>query len=985
MHRNSPVANSIRSALMLGLGASFLAMPASALAQQDQENNEEQTREQDRPERIQVVGSRIRTDGLDSASPIDIISTELATEQGLNTLGELLRTSTVAAGSDQLISAYSVGFVTSGGAGAESISMRGLGASRTLVLLNGRRAGPAGTRGQVSAFDMNALPISAIERVEIMKDGASSLYGSDAVAGVINIITKRGDEASINVSGSAPFEGGGETYRVNGTYGKAFNRGSWRVVADYNVNTGLKRSDRDYFACNTRYLFNEFGNRVDPIDPRTGDYHCNGTGYGIWNNVTGRFQYDYEGHGFPSLSEQAEENVAGTIPEGGYINAPEGWFWAGYNAETDGWLDGRHPFQRNQTMIPETEVASAYAQFDYDLTNNVSFYGELLHSRRTTEMNSSRQVFTQDYGQVPLSSLDGWDASPGITAMAVAITDHYSNKTTIDYTRGVLGLEGALGYWNWDISWQRSRNKGTYGQDIFMADAMYMSQRVLHGAETCDGQVTELSGRTCYDVDWFSPAHLNGDWSQGARDFLQGYEEGTTYFWQDSVDAYITGDLFELPAGPVGTAFGVAYQTDEIEDTPGIETLRGNSWGLSGSGITAGRSTTKAAYAEAQIPVINDLPFVQQFDLTASARWTDVNTYGNDVTWKLSGNWRIDDNWRVRMSRGTSFRAPALFELYLDNQTGFLGQSNDPCLNWVESTNPLYRQNCQAAGVPETYTTATGSTFTSVTGGGQGQLEAETSVSEGIGIIFTSDENRFAFSVDYYNIEINNQVANVGGSSVLAQCYGSENFANEPFCDQITRRTGTESNNWDWGVEEVRGGYLNTSLQQVRGFDYTVTYMDSFDFGDIRVKWDHTHQIERTFQQFPDSDPVRYIGRVGNPKHIGTINTSLTRNDWRFTWNINYFDKASNYHVYVNGNETTYRGDPVSFKYETPTYIIHALSANHSFSDNLDVTFGVANLFDKQPPMASPAAANVVGNVPLFASQLDYLGRRFFLNASYTF
>lgn len=1007
--RKSRLNSSIRQALFLTLGASFLAIPAAYAQQANEQSDEERAEEGARPERISVVGSRIRSDGLDNATPIDIISTELATEMGLNTLGELLRTSTVAAGSDQLISAYSVGFVTAGGAGAESISMRGLGASRTLVLLNGRRAGPAGTRGQVSAFDMNALPISAIERVEILKDGASSLYGSDAVAGVINIITKGGDDASINISGSQPFEDGGETYRVNGTYGKAFSRGSFRIVGDYNVNTGLTRGDRDFFECDQRYLFNEFGNRADPIDPRTQDYHCNGTGYGIWATASGeyrqdengengepfsggRFNYDYTGHGFPGVA------AGGDYGHPFITQAPDGFYWSGHDLETDAWGNANHRFERTQTMIPETEVASVYLQGDYELTNNISVYGELLYSRRDTDMRNTRQVFTQDLGNLNVNMLDGW-AGDNVGVMSVAITDHYSNATTIDYSRGVIGAEGAIGYWNWDVSWQRSHNSGQYAQDIFMYDSMIMSQCAMHGAalnpslvDACasygvvDGVAvgqTVVGGRDFYDVDWFGADHINGDWTQGAKDFLYGHEVGKTIYKQDSVDAFITGDLFELPAGPVGSAFGVAYQTDEIVDTPGEQTLQGNSWGLSGAGITAGRSTTKAAYAELQIPVLRDLPFVESFDITTSARWTDVNTYGSGTTWKLAGNWNIDENWRVRASRGTSFRAPALFELFLDNQTGFGGQTSvDPCIDWVNSTNPWYRQNCQAAGIPESYTSAVGSSAEIISGGGQGQLQAETSVSEGVGIIFTSTDNRFAASVDYYNIEISNQVSNVGGSSVSTLCYGSENFSNEPFCDQITRRDGTDG---DWGIEQIRGGYLNTSLQQVRGVDYTLTYRDSFDFGDIRVRWDHTHQIERTFQQFPISDPTLYIGRIGNPKHIGSVSTALTRNDWTYTWNMNYFDGTSNYHLYVDGNQTTLRGEDVSFRAETPSYFLHSFSLNRTFNENIDVTFGIANAFDKKPPMASPAASNVVGNVPLFASQLDYLGRRAFLNATYTF
>ena len=145
-------------------------------------------------EKISIVGSRIRTDAFANDTPIDIISVEDAEQEGLKTLGELLRTSTAAAGSSQITAALTVGYVTDGGTGAETVGLRGLGANRTLILLNGRRAGPAGTRGAVSAFDLNSIPLSAIERVEILKDGASALYGSDAVAGVINIITKKGDD-----------------------------------------------------------------------------------------------------------------------------------------------------------------------------------------------------------------------------------------------------------------------------------------------------------------------------------------------------------------------------------------------------------------------------------------------------------------------------------------------------------------------------------------------------------------------------------------------------------------------------------------------------------------------------------------------------------------------------------------------------------------------------------------------------------------------
>jgi outer membrane receptor protein involved in Fe transport len=977
MNEQSVLARSIRTILFAGMSSAFIAVPA--MAQEETQQNEEQEAQEQVQERIQVTGSRIRTDGLDSATPLEVISSEVIEEQGLSTLGELLRTSTVASGSDQLIAAYSVGFVTAGGAGAESVSMRGLGANRTLILLNGRRAGPAGTRGEVAAFDLNALPVSAIERVEILKDGASSLYGSDAVAGVINIITKKGDGGSVDVSGNLPVEGGGETYRVNANYGESFSKGSWRVVADYNVDTGMVRGDRDNFACETRYFFDpESGERVDPIDPRTGEYACNEASPGLYyadfnTGQSARIQYPVSGYDFPHVTE-TNPNIT---------SAPDDWFFAGFDKESDGYRGNTLPMHLNSTVIPETEVVSLYGQGDYDITDTASLYGELLFSQRTTESENVRQFWTRELSYQPVNNqaAQGWGATDdNIRFMPVHITDHFGNETTIDYGRAVLGLEGSLGFWNYDISYQRSHNSGEYASDIIFADSMIMAQETYLGVP-CEGRVT-ASGRECVNYDWLDPENMYGNPSQAARDFLFGRDVGNTTYKQETLDAYITGDLFDMPAGPVGTAMGVYWQSDEIKDVPGDETLAGNSWGLTGAGITEGKAFTKAAYAEFKVPVLEGLPLVDRLDVTASGRWTDVSTYGSDTTFKISTNWHITDEFRLRASRGTSFRAPALFEVYLDNQTGFLGQTTDPCLNWVESSNPNVRANCQAAGVPESYTNAISGSYTSITGGGEGQLEAETSVSEGVGLVYSSDDGRFAASIDYYDVVIRNQISDVGGSSVLSQCYTSDDFANEPFCDQITRKNGSDDG--DWGIVEVRGGYLNTAKQTVRGVDIVLSYRDQFDFGDISVKLEHTNQIERAFQQFEGEEADQYIGRVGNPKHVANLNVQYGFDDWNFSWNTNFYDKTNEYD-YFGTETTTYRGEEVSFIAETPTYVLHSVSASTSFNDNIEVTFGIGNLFDKEPPLGSPAGVYTIGNVPLFASQIDYIGRRAFFNASYKF
>ncbi len=977
------LSKAISIALMFGAAAT--AVPT--LAQTAATNANKKAEEDKKPERIQVVGSRIRTDGLDQITPTEILSADLAEDQGLKSVGDLLRTSTVAAGSSQLISALSVGFVTAGGAGNESISMRGLGSNRTLVLLNGRRAGPAGTRGQVAAFDLNTIPLSAVERVEVLKDGASSLYGSDAVAGVINIITKKGEDGSINFSADQPFQSGGEKYDFNATYGTTFDKGSLRVVGDYKLNSGLKRGDRDFFACQQRMLFNKTtGLREDPIDPRTGDYHCNSAQYGVWiNNMapgasnfrTGiKAQYDYDGY-------FAQLKAPGFNPSRpGDISVPSGWYPVSYDKASDGWADADHPFQNQQSMDPRSTVASFLAVGDYELTDNSRLYGEFLISQRVTEIQGMRQFWVADLAArsyIRGGTVAGWNGSANF--MPVAITNHSGSETTIDYNRYVVGVEGDLGDWHWDISFQNSYNHGVYDTDIIRRDAMLMAQDAVYSG-SCKGKTTAISKLSCVDVPWLDPQLINGNPSQEVKNFLFGNDVGNTTYRQRTVDAYITGDILDLPAGPVSSAYGVAFQKDGITDTPGFNTLAGNLWGSSGSGITTGEANTRAAYTEVRVPLINDIFLVESLDVTGSARWTDVSTYGSDTTYKLSGKWAIANGFSVRASRGTSFRAPALFELYLTGQTGFLNQTgNDPCLNWKQradegTLDARVAANC-SRDVPATYTAA-GSSMTSVTSGGAGRLSAETSVSKGLGLVWTSPENVYGASVDYYNITIEGQVANLGGGTVINLCYASRNFPNDPLCNQFTRRNNAATN--DYGIDVVNGGYVNIAEQLVRGVDVTLNYSDDTEYGNVRVRLDHSIQIERAFKQYPESIPEQSIGDLGSPRHTGNLSVTLGTDDWRYTWATRYVGKMDNTRYY---NPATYRGVAVDFDAASPTYFIHTASAETGIY-GAEVTFGIANLFDREPPTASPAYAVTAGNAMLY-SQFDMIGRRAFVNVSYEF
>ncbi|PKM19249.1 MAG: TonB-dependent receptor [Gammaproteobacteria bacterium HGW-Gammaproteobacteria-15] len=966
-----------------------------AVAQEVTENVEEA-----KAERIVVLGSRIRTDGLDNAAPVEVINASVAVSQGITNLAELLRNSTIAGGSNQVTSASSTAFVSNGGVGGENISLRGLGANRTLVLLNGRRAGPAGTRGAVSSFDPNVLPLSAIERVEILKDGASSLYGSDAVAGVINIITKTNDDTSVNINTSQPFEAGGETLDFDFTIGRSFDRGSLRFVADYKMQKQLAQGQRDYFACGERYVFDpNTGERADLVDPRTGKYHCADLPWGhVWiydyaedSNIGAgtKAQYDYDG------------NLGQFIPGFGanpanpeHMSTPPGWFPVAYDSASDAVFNSDHPFQDQQSLIPKKELLTAYLQGDYSLSDDVTLYGEALMNRRTTTTNSYRQFWTYIYN-------GNWDFANGIGGgndlyqgwngaqwySPTPITDHSGSKIVVDYKRFVVGLNGELDNWFWDIAYQQSYNDGTYRNKVIFEDAVTSSE---FAAGSCVGEQTAVRGVPCIDVPWLDPQFLAGDMSNEVKAFLFGEEEGRTVYKQSSVEANISGDLFELSSGIVAVAFGASFQQDSIVDTPGAVTLADNAWGSSGAGITAGKSNTRAIFGEVHVPIVRDVMLMESLDLTMSARYTDVSTYGSDTTYKIGINWMIGGGLRLRASRGTSFRSPALYELYLNNQTTFASQrSIDPCIRWGQglengTTNALVAANCEADGLPADFAGGA-SSATVTTAGGLGELKAETSVAKTIGLVWTPATTTFSASVDYFNIAISDEVTLLTAAEVIRGCYDSEIFGSEPLCDRFSRSSV------DNRIEAIDRKYLNIADQKNRGVDIMLNYSIDSPVGEFQIRYEHTVQLEAESQLFPTSKPEDDVGLLGSPKHVANLKLGLNYDDWSFNWLVRYVGSGDNYTDYGNGtyrDTAVIRGETVKVVAHADAYTYHTFSTTKIFGDTgLTGTLGVSNIFDKAPPQVTTLGAvdlDVIGN-SAFYSQYDWIGRRVFLNLSYAF
>lgn len=920
-------------------------------------------------EALVVTGSRIKRTEYTSASPIQVITSEQSTLQGLVDTGDILQKSSAASGSFQSNNLLT-GYVITGGENISSVSLRGLGANRTLVLLNGRRLAPAGQGGTVGPVDLNVLPSSIIDRTEILKDGASSIYGSDAVAGVVNIMTKKDfDGVEMNAYGSVPTRGEGETYRFSGTAGKVFDKGYVNLTFDYNEQKALKVKDRKYTSCAEDYRFDAAtGARVDFIDPKTGHYKCYNAINNGWQAADlfgGVFQWD------PTLAN---------APPGGYPAAGlttraflPNWVRAARAGQpaTYPYANYDSPAYQNADAISPIKRGTIYVTGSYDVTPNVEAYTELLLNRRKSSGTSIMYLFETVSGDNPANSVATGLQAGGASGDAIPlILLPHKQSETIDYGRIVGGLRGTingggfLNNWDWDVYGQYGKSDAKYTSDFIYQDRVFATTG--GSGLACDPSEITISGGSCMTIDYFGKDILAGNLTPQQRAFLIGEETGTTKYTQYSVEGSISGDLFNLPAGPVGAAFGATYRKDKLDDTPGYNAQNANYWGYSTAGRTAGSDDVKEVYGELAIPIFKDLPMVEKLDLSLSGRYTDYKSYGSDETYKVGLNWQLSSSFRIRSAYGTSFRAPALYELYLADQTSFFN-GVDPCERWgtTQANNPRVQTNCAAAGIPDDYTAP--STPQVSTGGGLGRLKAETSKATTFGVIWTPSFMDLSLALDYFDIKVSNEVAVFGAGNILASCYAGTTFPND-FCTLFDRDPVTHD------ISVINDNYLNVASQTNRGLDLNARYQHEFTAGKLTLDGQFTWQFEDVTNLLEGGIPDDHNGETTEPDFTGVINARFDHDDWTVNWAVDMYGKASDTELLVDGDtrfSTRYNKLLYSKQY-TEFTAYHSLTVRKKF-DKLTLQAGILNLFDELPP-AQSAGQFRIGTSALNA--YDLRGRR---------
>jgi iron complex outermembrane receptor protein len=1055
MQSSLPMGNT-RVGLMVGVALCAIAASHPALAQ-DVPADDQAAEEAATPasaDSIVVTGSRIKSvTPFNSPDPIAVLDPEVAKKEGRTDLASTLQGSSIAAGSTQVTAALSSNFVTNGGPGAQTIDLRGLGANRTLVLLNGRRAGPAGTRGGVSSFDLNVLPLSIVSDIQILKTGASSVYGSDAVAGVVNIFTKNKlDGLTLDLNSSVPFDSGGENFRVSGAWGKVFDRGHIMIAGDYTKTQELSRGNRSYLACPEANIFDANGDRADLIDPRTGKPHCEDLRWGhVWTyNLIDNLRLD--GPGGPDTGIQTTPGAVqllqfqypsgpgagalgipafGTPAYEGDFGAPAGWFPTGYNAASMAVQNAYHPFVEQQTIIPESDLYTAYAEGAFEISSAVEVFGEFLFNRRETYQNGWRQFWNFGYtGDIYGTGTPATLWAPGFTGVNLlsptGITNLSDNSQKVDYYRGVAGVRGEIsskGNWTYDIHAQYSRSDGRYRSQQILQDAYDTG---YFQSASCVGTTTPISGRQCIDIPWTDPYFLRGELTQAQANFLTDWEEGRTLYTQKTAEAILAGDLLTLPAGPLAVAFGGSIREDKINDTPGEITLAANAWGASASGITAGKTLTSEAFAEVNIPVIADTPFFEEVTLSAAGRVTNVKaTRASDGlddedngnwTYKIGLNWTVTDWLRFRGSFGTSYRAPALFEQFLADETSFVPQNRiDPCVAWganlaAGAISQVRANNCAADGIPANYGGG-GISATIISSGGLGILESETSESLVVGTILTPSlsflpDTDISIAVDYFDIKVEGEISQLGAGTILAGCYDSIAFSTEPLCNLFTRGQNVSA---PFQIATVRDSFINVSSQRNEGIDLSVRVgQDLGSLGTFSLTADMTWQITDDSRLLPTSPVLNENGFVGSPKWVGDFRANWSHpSGFSLFYGMNVIGSADSRELFDGGRPTaggclrsfnnqgtasTADDLPIYGVYcpdlDVPATFYHNISVTQEVAEGrFTITAGVSNLFDTRPPRVSVLNGNnisMLGPV-VAASQYDFVGRRGFVNVSMKF
>ncbi len=922
-----------------------------------------------------VTGSRIRHTTFSSPAPISVITTTEARDAGLLTTSQMLQKTSAAAGSVQINEQFG-GYVVNGGPGVDTVSLRGLGDVRTLVLLNGRRLNPAGVGGTVAAVDLNVIPENMIDRYEILKDGASSVYGSDAIGGVVNIITKSNTNGlEIEADGYIPeHHGAGQAYAVSIDGGVVKDRYRLMFGIEHVNQTAVTQGDLPGGQCPLELQKLPGGSAYN-----FGRTYANGSPYCAFDQTD--YVNDYSTGGLWIY----DANQPASFPFVPFAADPFGANPRHTNIQTEHREAGIDAFSPSRRT-------SGYLNGSVDLTPTTELYFEGLLTNRESVIHYEPELYPVDDAHIIAASFSPFNPFPDFVqpVMTLPITQESVNVTA---GRALIGLKGDLfkvPSWKFDLGLTYGQSSGSYTAHPQLLSKLDNSLDVVPAPAGINPGLTKVNpvdgvrytcavnisnpGENCIPLNFFEGSMQLA--SDPVLNYITSEDTGHTDFKQVVFDGHVDGPLFNLPAGPVQAVLGGEFRYDNLNDTPGPEALAQDYYNFTSAGVTKGDESVTEGYAEIEVPVLKGVPAFESLVFNGSGRFTHHSLAGNHWTFRASGNWQIVPWFRVRASYGTSFRGPELYENYLGSLIGFTSAA-DPCALYglnADPTSNLYK-NCASEGLAPGFI-GFGSTPQDIQEGAQGRLKPETSKNFTIGGIFQPSFADLQIDLDYYHITINNEITRLGAANILGLCYESSDFRNgSPYCSLISPR---DSNG---GIDTIDDRYLNIAEESTSGLDLEILYRKEFSFGRLSLHGQATYQLQHTETLFPGSDPIPFNGTFGYPRMVFNTDARIKHGNWEFIWATQFLGHQEAYSLTgeVRGGR---------YNLDQPSQLYHTLSVAYT-GDKWKVEVGVRDITDAYPPTISnnpdPLYASRIGEFANGYGNLELFGRTWFFNVKKQF
>ncbi len=940
-HLRSTTALSVVSAIMLS-GA------ATSVSAQDADTETS-------IEEVVVTGSRIPRKDLIANSPVTVVSAE---EFQLGSFTEV----------EEVLSALPQTVASNGpstnnpGNGQATVNLRNLGTQRTLVLVNGRRFVGAGTTGVV---DLNNIPSSLIERVEVATGGASAVYGSDAIAGVVNFILKKDFEGfESNVSYGLTQEGDGERINVDVTMGAntADGRGNVVVSANYFKRDQVLAGAREHAATQ----FSEaLVDGVPGIRPG-----------GSTTVPQGRFNSNRLDN------ENILDSFGTPIGGNGIIVTPDGSGRAFVRPQ-----DEYNFAPRNNLLLP-LERYTFTANGHYQLTDDIRFWAETTYASNKVERELAPTPFSESGFEIDLNN-------PFIPAPVLAIFNQLEEASTGSITTGLRRRMLEAGPRNSQSNRSLFRIAGGFDGEFengFVWDVFYnYGQNTNTGIQTGNIVISRFQQGLLVDPDNPSLCRVQtngcvvlnpfgeGNFTQEMVDFVTAGATNITTVTQQQFGANLAGELIDLPAGGLGVAAGVEYRKETGNFNPDTFLASGDIDGFNAGTPTVGEYDVKEIFGEAIVPVFSGVEGAEYLGLELGVRFSDYSTAGSVTSFKAGGEWSPIADLKIRGLFQRAVRAPNISNLFLGNTNSFPG-GQDLCNDYANRTQAIADFCVNSLGVPASDIDGFQQENEQIETirGGNPDLFEETSNTWSVGFVYQpSQAPGLTVTADLYSIKIKDAIARFGGglAQTITACRADLSLTN-PFCEALTARRSA-----DGQLEEVDERNANIARRTAKGVDFSAGYnWDTNDFGAFDLNILGSYNIKATTQGSPVVNAVRCDGTVGvrnvcgraDPKWRATAR--LTHRMGEFTTSIRYRYIGGVEDERINVAAAAGNAAPNLFKPEIEAEHYVDLTVTYEISDHFKVYTTVNNLFDNDPPFIGRGSA---GQFNTDAGTYDMLGRRF--------